>query len=284
MIQGLDHVALIVRDLDPAVAAYEVLLGRRCEWRGADDGAGHAWFRLSNLALTIQAPTGKGPEGARLARRLEASGEGLGGIAFAVADMEQARRLLERRALAVSAERALRATHCGTGASAELMVADLAADTTHGVPMSIARGNRGDEGREPVAPAIGDAASAISGLDHVVIRSPCPERAVALIAGRLDLELRLDRSNPDWGARLLFFRCGDLIVEVAHNLATGVSRDPDELWGLSWRTPDIEATHRRLGAAGIGVSDIRVGRRPGTRVFTVKDRSARLPTLVLGRS
>ena len=26
----------------------------------------------------------------------------------------------------------------------------------------------------------------------------------------------IDRSNPEWGARLLFFRCGDLVVEIAH--------------------------------------------------------------------
>ena len=69
-----------------------------------------------------------------------------------------------------------------------------------------------------------------------------------------------------------------------HDLATEATNDPDEFWGLSWRTPDIEAAHARLGAAGIIISDIRVGRRPGTRVFTVKDRCARLPTLVLGRS
>ena len=38
---------------------------------------------------------------------------------------------------------------------------------------------------------------------------------------------------PQWGARLLFFRCGDLVVEIAHDLKKGVSDAPDELWGLS---------------------------------------------------
>ncbi len=80
----------------------------------------------------------------------------------------------------------------------------------------------------------------------------------------------------------MFFRCGDLIVEVAHDLAAPPSSGPDELWGLSWRTPDIVAAHARLDQAGIAVSEIRTGRRPGTRVFTIKDRATRLPTLVLG--
>ena len=102
-----------------------------------------------------------------------------------------------------------------------------------------------------------DSDAAVSGLDHVVIRTPNPERAVALYAGRLGLSLRLDRSEPSWGARLLFFRCGDLVIEVAHDLKAGVSDEPDRLWGLSWRVPDIARAHARVKAAGIEVSDIR---------------------------
>ena len=44
-------------------------------------------------------------------------------------------------------------------------------------------------------------------------RPPDPERAAALYGARLGLDMALDRSHPDWG-RLMFFRCGDLIVEV----------------------------------------------------------------------
>ena len=91
---------------------------------------------------------------------------------------------------------------------------------------------------------------AISALDHVVVRTPNPERAIAFYAGRLGLDLRLDRSNPEWGARLLFFRCGDLVVEIAHDLKKGVSDGPDQLWGLSWRAPDIAKANARLKAAG----------------------------------
>jgi len=55
------------------------------------------------------------------------------------------------------------------------------------------------------------------------------------------------------------------------------------LWELSWRTPDLEATHARLVAAGIAVSEVRTGRRPGTRIFTIRDSRARVPTLILSR-
>src|SRR6202008_2412303 len=110
-------------------------------------------------------------------------------------------------------------------------------------------------------------AAAIASLDHVVIRSPNPERAIAFYAGRLGLDLRLDRSNPDWGSRLLFFRCGDLVVEIAHDLNKGVSDAPDQLWGLSWRASDIARANARLKSAGVDVSPVRAGRRPGTEVF-----------------
>ena len=127
-----------------------------------------------------------------------------------------------------------------------------------------------------------DEAAAISALDHIVVRTANPERAIALYAGKLGLDLRLDRSNPAWGSRLLFFRCGDLVVEIAHDLKKGVSDGPDHLWGLSWRTPDIAKANARLKAAGIDVSEPRDGRRPGSQVFTVKNRTEGVPTLVIG--
>ena len=39
MISGIDHIALIVRDLDDTVLNYQALLGRSPSWRGALEGA-----------------------------------------------------------------------------------------------------------------------------------------------------------------------------------------------------------------------------------------------------
>jgi catechol 2,3-dioxygenase-like lactoylglutathione lyase family enzyme len=158
----------------------------------------------------------------------------------------------------------------------------IAPAATHGVAISVLA--RSPEGialsSSPLTGA--DGASAVAGLDHLVIRSPNPERAIALYAGRLGLSLRLDRTEPAWGARLLFFRCGDLIVEVVHGLEAGIGDGPDRLWGLSWRVPDIAKAHARLRAAGVDVSDLRVGRRPHTRVFTARSHTAGVPTLMIG--
>ena len=184
---------------------------------------------------------------------------GLRSMVFATQDPEKAATLLERRAVPTT------------------RTPDGLALLGHGVAIEVIA--RTDETASPLTTA---AASAVSGLDHVVVRTPNPERAIAFYAGRLGLDLRLDRSNPKWGARLLFFRCGDLVIEIAHDLKKGVSDEPDHLWGLSWRVPDIAAAQARLKAAGLDVTEPRDGRRPGSQVCTVKDGTGGVPTILIG--
>lgn len=213
--------------------------------RKAEDGR----LRVGNVGLTIED---------------HASTAQLSAIVFATASVDKAARLLERRA--VPCERK----------GAQLV---LSTKATHGVPIVLV-----ERTEAPVLSPLlkSSEAAAISSLDHVVIRSPNPERAIALYAGRLGLDLRLDSSNPEWGSRLLFFRCGDLVVEIAHDLKKGMSDAPDQLWGLSWRAPDIAKTNERLKKAGVEVSEPRNGRRPGTQVFSVQSHTANVPTIVIG--
>ena len=79
----------------------------------------------------------------------------------------------------------------------------------------------------------------------------------------------------------MFFRCGDLIVEVVRRPGADTERTLDRLWGLSWRVADIEATRTRLVTAGIDVSEVRAGRKPGTRVMSVRDGTCGVRTLLL---
>ena len=122
----------------------------------------------------------------------------------------------------------------------------------------------------------------ITAMDHVVISSADPERAAALYGARLGLDMALDRSHPDWG-RLMFFRCGDLIVEVVRRPDADADQAHDKVWGLSWRVADIDATRARLASAGIDVSEVRTGRKAGTRVLTVRDGTCGIPTLLVER-
>ena len=252
MIHALDCITLGAALPDAALQSYAALLGHS----PAADGT-NAQMQLANVRLEFVA-------------KPSSADEGLAGVAFAAGDLAKARHLLERRGMRLH----LADGDCG----ARLHVAT---DSTHGVPISLVE--RTPQAAVTAAALTGsDSDAAVSGLDHVVIRTPNPERAVALYAGRLGLSLRLDRSEPSWGARLLFFRCGDLVIEVAHDLKAGLSDEADTLWGLSWRVPSIASAHARVKSAGIEVSDIRMGRRPGTRLFTVRSHAAGVPTIMIG--
>jgi catechol 2,3-dioxygenase-like lactoylglutathione lyase family enzyme len=244
MIEALDHIVLVAPSTDAAVADCQRLLGRL---------ARAASFQLANVRLDVRPSAGVGAGGLSM-------------LAFAIADTVKAQRLLQQRALPFTV--------------AETGALGVTLEATHGVAISLVPRGQGEPSLSPAdAP---EEAAAVAGLDHVVIRSPDPERAVALYAGRLGLSLRLDRTEPAWGTRLLFFRCGDLIIEVAHDLKAGTGDGPDRLWGLSWRAPDLAKAHARLRAAGVDVSEIRTGRRPGTQVFSVRSHTAGVPTLMIG--
>jgi hypothetical protein len=53
---------------------------------------------------------------------------------------------------------------------------------------------------------------------------------------------------------------------------------------LSWRVADIDAVRARLLAAGTDVSEVRAGRKPGTRVMSVRANTCGVHTLVLERT
>jgi catechol 2,3-dioxygenase-like lactoylglutathione lyase family enzyme len=271
-------VGIAVRDLGAGSRAYTALLGREPAWRAAPaDGLESAMFGLGNVAVELAAPSGDGPVGERLRALLEADGERLASLAFCVDDVDRAAQRLERVGLRPEPVTARESLDRRSGARAHWRRTRASTEMTHGVRMFFLQ----RDVPLPASRATADEPAAVSGLDHVVIHTPDPERAAALYGARLGLDLRLDRTNPAWGARLMFFRCGDLIVELAHDLGAGVSAGPDRLWGLSWRVPDAEAARTRLAATGFDVSEVRPGRKPGTRVFTVRDGTCGVPTLVL---
>jgi len=214
-------------------------------------------FQLSNLRLELVADAVAAP--------------GLAAVAFAVEDLEGWARLLARRGLPLQPAPA--------GEAALGLVADQQASC--GVPLRFCASQPDEVG--PVALTMrGAEATAVTGLDHLVIRTPNPERAIAFYAGRLGLSLRLDRTHADWGARLLFFRCGTLIVELVHELGQGVGEGADHLWGLAWRVPVLAGAHSRLSGAMVDLSQIRRGRRPGTQVASVRSHNAQVATLLIG--
>lgn len=275
MIEALDHAVVLVRDFDAAVADYEAFLARKVAWKTSGDGAATALFTLANTSIELMAATGAGSTGDRVRAALDERGEGLASVAFRVGDIARMHRRLSRLGLNPEpvTETTSRSDLDGASLSWKRTRAETAA--THGIRQFFL------EMQNERPRSVETAPSAITGLDHIVIGTPAPERAAALYGARLGLDMALDRSNPDWGVRLMFFRCGDMIVEIAHSLKGGAAEGLDTFRGLSWRVADIDAAQARLTGSGFNVSEVRIGRKPGTRICTVRDRTSGVPTLLI---
>lgn len=277
MITGLDHVLIVCTSVEQAENTYSALLGREPDWRSSDPGGSSAViFQMENMALEIMAPHGGGPLARRLHTMLEQEGIGLKSLIFSSDNLADDRATFDRRALKPDEIAGGESVNPFAGAARYWSRFRLDEQATHGVRIfALTRKAPDPIAYKPLKPDV------INGLDHVVINTANPDRAAALYGARLGLRMALDRSNPDWDMRLMFFRVGGLTIELAHKLSAGTGNQPDKLWGLTWKTPDIEATHARLMAANFAVTSIRAGRRAGTRVFSVRDGTMGVPTLVI---
>lgn len=274
-ITGLDHITLLTSDIARAVADYETLLGHGVAWRARSDGAETAVFTLANTSLELMAPAGEGPIGDRVRAMLDEQGEGLASTCFRVTDADRMFRRLSQLQLQPEPVAGAHSVNTLDGASLHWRRTRAAQAATHGVKLFFLQ--RADERplSQPSQPA------PVIGLDHLVIATGDAERAAALYGARLGLDMRLDLTRPDWGVHLMFFRCGDLIVEIAQRLGDQAVTPADRFMGLSWRVADAQATRARLADAGFDVSEVRPGRKPKTQIFTVRNRTAGVATLVI---
>ena len=67
-------------------------------------------------------------------------------------------------------------------------------------------------------------------VDHLVLRTRDAEACIALVTDRLGVRLALDKTVPEWGGRMLFFRTGHLTLEVIEAEQEMPSRD--RVWGI----------------------------------------------------
>jgi catechol 2,3-dioxygenase-like lactoylglutathione lyase family enzyme len=277
VISGLDHVVVLVEDIEAGAAAYQKLFARTPSWRSSADGAEHVLFTLDNMTLELVAPAGEGATADRVRAAFAEQGEGLASICFRTNDIAKMHRRLERLALKPEPVSEAESRDAATGATVSWKRTRAATDATRGVRIFFL------ELAEERPCSVATGAEPITAMDHVVIGTADPERAAALYGARLGLSMALDRSHPDWG-RLMFFRCGDLVVEVVHRPDNKDPNTPDRLRGLCWRVDNIEATRARLVSANVDVSEVRAGRKPGTRVMTVRNGTCGVATLLVERT
>lgn len=259
MITAIDHVVIAVRDMGAALADYEALLEAKPLWRVTRDGVETALIMSGNVGVELMAPVGEGETATRLRAAMEQSGEGPKSLVFATDDINAMRHRAGRVGLEPEPIAARESVDAGAW-----LVFRANTEQTRGVRLFFIQREIQLPREAPVA------------LDHAVIRSADFDGAAALYGARLGLDMRLDRVVA--GHRFMFFRVGDVILEFVEDK----TQSADLLWGLSWRVVDLDAKRAALAAAGVTVSAIRPGMKPGTRVFSVRDCTCGVPTLMIG--
>lgn len=116
-------------------------------------------------------------------------------------------------------------------------------------------------------------------VDHVVLRTDDAQACIDLFAGELEVRLALDKTVPQWGGRMLFFRAGKLTLEVIESAEAKSATTT--FWGLAYQCHNLQDFVDKLGARGVVASGIREGRKPGTLVATLKSHSLGIPTLLI---
>ena len=276
-ITGLDHLVILASDGDKAFVDYTTLFGREPDWRHANqtDGTVTSIFCVENTKVELLAPYGSGPVGDRI-RELVGDKDGcLSSLAFSVSNIDESHHIAYRRGLDPDDITRM-------GVSNGLLNRQWSRFRCDDQVLSGLKVFLLQEHSDPLVSKL-PAADGVGALDHMVITTFNPDKALATYGARLGFSLALDRASPDWGARFLFFRVPGTVFEVVQRLdgkASDVDK-PDELSGVSWRVQDIAAAYNRLKAAGVDVSEVRKGRKPGTHVMTVKSHTLGVPTLFL---
>lgn len=272
----IDHLIIAVSDLDAASETYVKLLGRQPSWRGKHPsyGSANTLFRLDNLYIELLAADGSGV-GADLVRTaLGDRDNAMAGLVFGTDDLAAFIRRAQAQGLGVSAPTEGEGVDERSGLARRWRNVFWPVEAARGLTTFCICHESGSE--LPLAPAQTNAA--IAGVDHVVVSTQSADAAKHFYGEQIGLRLALEQHVPEWGGTQLFFRSNGMSIEV---IATEKAKPVDRFWGIAYTVDDIEAVHRRLTSAGVVVSEVRAGRKTGTRVMTVKSHTLDVPTLLI---
>jgi catechol 2,3-dioxygenase-like lactoylglutathione lyase family enzyme len=272
----LDHVVIAVTDLDAATRDYIALLGREPSWRGEHPSYGtrNTLFRIDNTYVELLSLGGGGfdPRWAgELARFLDVHGEGLMSLAIGTGDVDATAAALRKSGVEVVDPADGEGIDATTGARRIWRNALVPPKSTNGARIFVIQ-HKSLPDALPVARVIGGPGAHVERMDHAVVLSADMEEARRVWHDKIGARLALDRTFPERNTRILFFRLGDITIEIsggAEQAKEGMGKQ-DRLWGLAWGVGNLEATCDRLAQAGILTSGPRPGIKPGTLVATAK--------------
>ena len=279
MISTLDHLIIVVKDLDQAEKNYKKILGTNPVWRGKHKslGTANSIFNFKNTYLELLTADGEGL-GAELVKNLiQENGDGLAGIVFGVDDMPQTVRQLKQEGYEISDPAEGEGSDDVTNKVRKWENLFLPPELTRGLFSFIIQHHDGE------LPSYKEyAKDTINKLDHVVINTNNADSFIETYRDVFKIRLALDKTIEHWNSRMLFFRLNKTTIEVIER--PNNEKPTDALWGLAWEVESIEDTHKRLVSEGVEVSDIKDGLKENTLVATVKSHTHNVPTLIIQHS
>lgn len=273
----VDHIIIAVKDLEQTTRDYSLMLGRKPSWRGThpEYGSANTIFRVDNTYIELLAAQGTGSAASMIAAHIATMGEGLSGLIFGTHDLDGFIANAQAQGLALRAPETGFGEAPETGQKRSWRNVMWDAQAARGI-FSFAITHDDPEALK-MAEVEGD--GHFTAVDHIVVQTKDAAAAKRFYGDQMGIRLALEQSRPDWGGDMLFFRCNHMSIEVI--ASEKHPSDQDRLWGLAYKTNDIDAAQQRMRMAGIDVSEVREGRKPNTRVCTVKTHCAQVPTLLI---
>ena len=275
MIENVDHIAIVVEDLDSAENNYKKIFGIEPVWRGkhTDLGTSNVLFNFENTYLELLAANGAGIGADFVNNTISEKGEGLLGLVLGTKDITSFRDNIFKRGFLLSD------ISNGHGINEqnekrEWLYQFLPNELTRGIFSFVIQHKSVD------LPFLNGDKSTVKKLEQVVINTNDVDGFINIYRDIYGIRLALDSFIEAWKKRILFFRLNKTTIEVIEN-KNDEDVAKDSLWGLAWGVQDIIEARKRLLSNNIKVSDIRPGVKEDTLVATISSHTNNVPTLLI---
>ena len=275
MIENVDHIAIVVEDLDSAENNYKKIFGIEPVWRGkhTDLGTSNVLFNFENTYLELLAANGAGIGADFVNNTISEKGEGLLGLVLGTKDIASFRDNIFKSGFLLSD------ISNGHGINEqnekrEWLYQFLPNELTRGIFSFVIQHKSVD------LPFLNGDKSTVKKLEQVVINTNDVDGFINIYRDIYGIRLALDSFIEAWKKRILFFRLNKTTIEVIEN-KNDEDIAKDSLWGLAWGVQDIIEARKRLLSNNIKVSDIRPGVKEDTLVATINSHTNNVPTLLI---
>ena len=276
MISTLDHLIIVVKDLEEAEKNYKKIFGADPVWKGEHKalGTANSIFNFKNTYFELLAANGSGLGAELVNNSIAEKGEGLVGIVFGSDDIEKTSNSLKKIGYEISDLSDGEGENSKNNKIRKWKNLFLPPELTRGIFSFIIQHTDGS------LPSLDEYSKGeINKLDHVVINTNDADGFIKVYKDIFNIRLALDKVIEHWKSRMLFFRVNKTTIEVIEKKDEDDSKD--SLWGLAWEVDSIDEAHKRLTKEGIEISSIKEGLKENTLVATIKSHTHNVPTLLI---